>query len=747
MRKRLILNDIRKNRLFTAATVAFMTVSAMLFALTVLLSVSLLSSIQTLMEQAETPDFLQMHAGTVKEEEISAFAEAHPEVEDRQVMPFLNLENSKISLGEHSLADSTQDNGLSVQGQSFDYLVDLTNELPKVWPGEVFVPICYRAQYELVPGDVMQIGNRKFTIAGFIRDSQMNSMMASSKRFLVNEADYESMQKEGTEEYLIEFRLHEGTDTGVFENAYKETGLPDNGPAVTKPLIRMMNALSDGMMIFVILLVSVVAVIISVICIRFLLLTRMEKERKEMGMLRAIGMAKGQIRGLWFAKYVALSAAGALIGLLLTGLAQKPLTAQMQELYGGVAIGGWTIFGAVLAVLLAEGILLLAIRRILKRMEKLPVLSCLYDVPEQKKGREYRSYFLIAAVAAACAFLMLVPANLYHTLDSPEFVTYMGIGDAGLRMDIRQTDDIAGVTARTAEQLAGDADVEKYVVLKTRSYSMGLPDGSTSALTVEEGDHNVFPVRYEKGEAPKGKGQIALSALNAKETGLTVGDSLSLNTEKGAERYTVCGIYSDITNGGKTAKACRIADEKAPVMWSVFYVSLKDHVSEKTWINKYQQPEIKVTDIADYVKGTYGQTLKEIRLAAVVATGISAGILFVVTALFLRLTIEKNRYAISLKKAIGFCSRDIKRSYRIRGFLPAFFGIVTGIFLGNTCGEKLCGSMLTSFGAEGFSFVTDWRMVCFLIPVTLSFAAAAAVEAGIWEIRNIRAFECCIGKE
>ncbi|MCI5879063.1 MAG: ABC transporter permease [Lachnospiraceae bacterium] len=350
-------------------------------------------------------------------------------------------------------------------------------------------------------------------------------------------------------------------------------------------------------------------------------------------------------------------------------------------------------------------------------------------------------------MAAACAFLMLVPANLYHTLDWPEFVTYMGIGDAGLRMDIRQTDDIAGVTARTAEQLAGDADVEKYVVLKTRSYSMGLPDGSTSALTVEEGDHNVFPVRYEKGEAPKGKGQIALSALNAKETGLTVGDSLSLNTEKGAERYTVCGIYSDITNGGKTAKACRIADEKAPVMWSVFYVSLKDHVSEKTWINKYQQPEIKVTDIADYVKGTYGQTLKEIRLAAVVATGISAGILFVVTALFLRLTIEKNRYAISLKKAIGFCSRDIKRSYRIRGFLPAFFGIVTGIFLGNTCGEKLCGSMLTSFGAEGFSFVTDWRMVCFLIPVTLSFAAAAAVEAGKWEIRNIRAFECCIGKE
>ena len=61
MRKRLILNDIRKNRLFTAATVAFMTVSAMLFALTVLLSVSLLSSIRTQIEQAQNQYILQIH--------------------------------------------------------------------------------------------------------------------------------------------------------------------------------------------------------------------------------------------------------------------------------------------------------------------------------------------------------------------------------------------------------------------------------------------------------------------------------------------------------------------------------------------------------------------------------------------------------------------------------------------------------------------------------------------------------------
>lgn len=37
---------------------------------------------------------------------------------------------------------------------------------------------------------IMRIGTEELTVAGFLRDSQMNSMMASSKRFLVSETDF-----------------------------------------------------------------------------------------------------------------------------------------------------------------------------------------------------------------------------------------------------------------------------------------------------------------------------------------------------------------------------------------------------------------------------------------------------------------------------------------------------------------------------------------------------------------------------
>lgn len=265
---RLLWNDIRNHKLMTVSTILFMAASAMLITLTAVLFTGLLGSVDSLMTKAKTPDYLQMHTGAVEIEKIEVFVKDCPEIEQWQVMPFLNLENNALVLGDKSLADSTQDNGLCVQGNGFDLLLDLDNKLPVVKQGEVYVPICYRSLYDLSIGNQMQIGNEKFTITGFIRDSQMNSMLASSKRFLVNQTDYKRLKSQGEEEYLIEFLLYEGADTDMFAAKYREAKLYANGPAITKPLIKMMNALSDGIMIMVILMVAIVVLLVSLLCIR-----------------------------------------------------------------------------------------------------------------------------------------------------------------------------------------------------------------------------------------------------------------------------------------------------------------------------------------------------------------------------------------------------------------------------------------------------------------------------------------------
>ncbi len=74
MLNKLIWNDVRQNKLLSAATVFFMTISAMMLALTALLFSSLLGSVNALMEQAQVPDLLQMHTGEFDESQIGHFA-------------------------------------------------------------------------------------------------------------------------------------------------------------------------------------------------------------------------------------------------------------------------------------------------------------------------------------------------------------------------------------------------------------------------------------------------------------------------------------------------------------------------------------------------------------------------------------------------------------------------------------------------------------------------------------------------
>lgn len=744
MLKKLIWNDVRQNKLLSAATVFFMAVSAAMLALTALLFSSLLGSVGALMEQAQVPDLLQMHTGELNEADISQFAGEHQEIDRWQICRLLNLDNSQVSLGGHSLLDSTQDNGLCVQSERFDFLLDMDNRHPKVLPGQVYVPVCCRARYELSTEDTMRIGSEELTIAGFLRDAQMNSMMASSKRFLVSEWDYERLKPYGEEEYLIEFLLKDGADANDLSTAYTDQGLPANGPAITKPLIRMMNALSDGTTIIVIFLAAVVVLLVALLCIRFILSIRMERDKREVGMLKALGIGKGKIKRLYFSKYILFSVCGALLGLGASAVLQGPLEQQIRELYGTSDNGAQAAALALCAAAVVEAVILLSVWHNLKKTDQLSALAALFPVREQKQN--WRQYLLIGIVSAVCTFLMLLPQNLYSTLSSSAFVTYMGIGNTDIRMDIRQGADIRAVTARLAAVLEGDGQIERYAVLQTQSLPAVLSDGTTCNLTVEMGDHTIFPVEYSEGAPPVMENEIALSSLNAKELGLSLGDTLRLKIDGEEISCTVCGIYSDITNGGKTAKAGgRMSSD--PVIWSVAYVSLKNRSASTQWMEAYGQIGADVTNIEDYVRDTYGPTLAQLRLASMGAMLIAVLVAFVVIALFLRLIVEQNRDAVSLQKALGFTDGEIGRTYCLKGFLFAVAGIISGLLLGTLLGESLCGIVLKSFGADSFRFIIRWDRLLVGIPAIILGTTILAVLAGTAEVRRIKAYECCLGRD
>ena len=486
MNRKIIQRDIAGNKAVSFLTVLFITAAAMLLSLAGILVTNLFGSIDRLMADAKTPHFMQMHTGDVDFEELEAFAAGNSAVEDFQVLEFLNVGGEKIRLGENSLALSVQDNGFSVQSSRFDFLLDENNRPAQPKDGELWVPVCYNRDHTVQAGDKAVINGKTFVVTGFVRDSQMNSTLASSKRFVVSAGDYAQLKEVGSVEYLIEFRLKDLSDLSEFESAYSASQMPANGPTLSWPLFRMISAVSDGIMIAVILLVSVIVILIALLCIRFTLLAKIEDDYREIGVMKAVGIRVSDIQSIYLAVYAVLAAAGCIMGFLLSLTLRGPLQESIRANLGESGNDGLSFLLGMAGTLLLFFFILFFIRRILKRFRRISPVQAIRQGSEQENVRGGKSlrlsknrwlsanlflavkdiaarkrlYLTMLFVIILACFIMVVPQNLYHTISDSSFVTYLGVGRCDLRMDIQQTEELEEKAGSVGEYLGRDSAVE-----------------------------------------------------------------------------------------------------------------------------------------------------------------------------------------------------------------------------------------------------------------------------------------------
>ena len=764
MNRKIIQRDIAGNKAVSFLTVLFITAAAMLLSLAGILVTNLFGSIDRLMADAKTPHFMQMHTGDVDFEELEAFAAGNSAVEDFQVLEFLNVGGEKIRLGENSLALSVQDNGFSVQSSRFDFLLDVNNRPAQPKDGELWVPVCYNRDHTVQAGDKAVINGKTFVVTGFVRDSQMNSTLASSKRFVVSAGDYAQLKEVGSVEYLIEFRLKDLSDLSEFESAYSASQMPANGPTLSWPLFRMISAVSDGIMIAVILLVSVIVILIALLCIRFTLLAKIEDDYREIGVMKAVGIRVSDIQSIYLAVYAVLAAAGCIMGFLLSLTLRGPLQESIRANLGESGNDGLSFLLGMAGTLLLFFFILFFIRRILKRFRRISPVQAIRQGSEQENVRGGKSlrlsknrwlsanlflavkdiaarkrlYLTMLFVIILACFIMVVPQNLYHTISDSSFVTYLGVGRCDLRMDIQQTEELEEKAGSVGKYLERDSAVETYAVFVTELFDQEQEDGTTEQIKVELGNHGAFPLQYVDGRLPSRDSDIALSVLYAEEMDKKVGDKMILLTDKGEKQLTVCGIYSDITNGGKTAKAA-FQPGTREAAWSTVCVNLKQPgvLAEKTEEYSRKFPYAKVSGMEDYVAQTFGQTLRAVRTASVGAGFVAVVVTLLVILLFMKLLTAKDRYSIAVLKSVGFTGSDISRQYIWRSVLVVILGILLGSVLAGTLGERIAGVAISSLGAAAFHFTEDPLSSFVLSPAVLLFTALAATIAGTAKAGNL----------
>lgn len=773
MYSKIIKNDIRKSKLITVTIITFIFLAALLTSLTAALIVNLSGAIDNLMLEAKTPHFMQMHSGDIDMTRLKNFANSQSSVEAFQVLEFLNIDSSDIMLGENSLAGSVQDNGLSVKSGTFDLLLDLEGDIIDPADGEIYVPVYYMKEGMARIGDSVTIRGVQFSVAGFLRDSQMNSSMISSKRFLVSENDFNKIRDFGEMEYLIEFRFKDGFSISAFEAAYIEAGLEANGPSpVSYPLIKVANAITDGMMIAVLFLISILVVAVTFLCIRFTLLAKVEEDYREIGVLKAVGLRVSHIKKLYMAKYGVMAAAACIFGFLFSLVFQEPLMENIR-LYMGDS-GSDTAFLSLLTGIIGAAIIFLVVilyvNGVLRRFRKIsPAQAIRFGAPQETikairsiqlsknqlfsrnvflgikdvltRKKLYVTMFLVMVIAS---FIMIVPQNIYNTISARSFMKYMGIGSCDMRFDIQKfdTDNIPERTAEIAAVIARDESISRYTVLISYMFEIIKDDGTTRHLKVEIGDHKAFPIEYSAGDAPLKETDIALSAMNAEDLEKSVGDEIVLVIDGEEKHLTVCGIYSDITNGGKTAQAV-FETRKAEVLWSKIPAVLSDRSLTDAKVAEYRErfSFVKVSNGDDYIDQSFGFIAAAIKKASYVSIATAILLSLLVTLLFMKMLVVKDRYSVAVLKSIGFTSMDIRRQYITRSVIVLVIGAVIGTVLSNTLGELVGIALISSFGASTFHFEINPLFAYLFSPLLIAVSVYIATIVGISDIGALKVSE------
>ncbi len=768
----MLVRDAQRNLTVTVTLVVLVALSVTLAAASAGLLARLAGASDRLMEQADSPHLVQMHAGELDTGTIDAWVAGRNDVAAHQTMLLLGIDGADLAFNGQPQTGNIQQNSLVVPAMQRDLLLRVDNQpLGAVDPGEIWLPVIYRIESDLAVGDTVTISATggfalELQVAGFVRDSIMNTAIASSKRLAVSQEDLEAVAAHtGTPEYLVEFWLADrGLPTGELARDYQDAGLPRSGPLVDSSTFRLFNMISEGMTAGVVILASVLLMVVGLLCLRLSFITAVREDYREIGILRAIGVPPSRISRVYLVKYAAVAALACLLGLL-GGWALAPELSRSLTAYMGTTSGPAVWLAPALTALGVATLVTLFVLVLLRRLGRGTAMDALRtgttgSMPRGPRLRLRNSrglptnvrlglmdlirrsgaHMLLFLVFAVSAFIVVVPAAAATTIHSEDFITYMGIGTSDVRLDIPQGAESTQLFTRVVEELPERGDVERFVANTTTRLEVPDAEGSAVSLYVENGDHTTLPVTYAEGRAPQDSSEIALSLLTLAQSGRSVGDSLPVAVADGKVGLRIVGSYQDITYGGRTAKVMLdvTGDE---VMWHVVVIDLAPGVDSVAAAHEMVQawPGLRAADVGEYRAQMLGPIAEQVTRASVLSTVAAIGLAVLMTTMFLRMLLAGDASQIAIQRALGNTDGGIRTQYLTRILLVLLAGIPAGVLAAVTLGEGMFNLMFEGLfggfeylfrGTSQISFAINGWLTWLALPLAMFTAVAVAVRVG-----------------
>ena len=172
--------------------------------------------------------------------------------------------------------------------------------------------------------------------------------------------------------------MNENGNAEDVQTAYIEAELPANGPILEGKIFTIFNGMSDIAVALVIIFISILLIVIASLCIRLTFLATIDEDIREIGVMKAIGISKKDIKKIYLNKYRIISVAAGIIGYLLSFAAVNLLNSNMRLYISSDLSGNLKYILSLIAPLIVYFMIVMYCKQVLKRIDKISVVEALH---------------------------------------------------------------------------------------------------------------------------------------------------------------------------------------------------------------------------------------------------------------------------------------------------------------------------------------------------------------------------------
>lgn len=604
--------------------------------------------------------------------------------------------------------------------------------------GTIYISSGMRSLYNVNIGDTITFeltrtsGKKSFQIAGYFEDAFMGSSMIDMKSFLISHWDYDELcknirkanandrlAKEGAMLHITKASDCRLSNVEFYQKLIEETEISKyteftyQKDSILNYMLLLQNILAGFLIIFAVILFFV-CMIIAVHSIEMVV----AQERKDMAILKTIGLSGRVIQKVYLLLYGSSAVSGILIGFVFCKWCARCIAKSMVS-STGMLISIRIPFGKIipmLLILVAWNIIVLwrktsKILKIhpmqmlqetkVKKRIKSPIRKnyLAYDIAIREIRANKKKYIALCLISIVLTFFLGIISHMN---------TWLGSNGEGLMNAFSVAEHDIGVQPFHSSVPMDEIErVVNWYSPITSQYELAMESVTVNG---QEYTANILSdtkwFHILRGRLPEGK-EILVTDTVVNELGVNIGDFVKVSAKGRMEEYQISGIYQCANGMGNnigmsTSGYSQIGDITG-FIWCKHYI-LEDG-NMRDYAYEYLEKNYKNIDVhTNSWSGLDGiVSMMHGMIAAIYI--ISAGIMLLTTALLASKIILSEINDLAIYQSMGLSEKKMRLSFALRFFLVSAIGAVMGTILSALFSDPLIGTVFRSFGIGEFKTV------------------------------------------